>query len=163
MLMAHRIALDPSNRRATYFACATGTARFAYNWALAEWQLQYEAWKADNTLPKPSQPALRRRLKARRSDCRGLSLVCEQQDVLGVRPQAGDVAAGSTRMEVSRMRDDSRPRCERGDQLEKQRREFHGVSLWRGRRWLRSKDPSETGLSEAGSQRQICSGMSRFA
>uniref|UniRef100_UPI001C21470D RNA-guided endonuclease InsQ/TnpB family protein n=1 Tax=Hydrogenophilus thiooxidans TaxID=2820326 RepID=UPI001C21470D len=38
--------------------------RFAYNWALAEWQRQYAAWKADPTLPKPSERALRRQLNA---------------------------------------------------------------------------------------------------
>ncbi|NNM65698.1 MAG: IS200/IS605 family element transposase accessory protein TnpB [Burkholderiales bacterium] len=64
MLIAHRIALDPNNTQATYLARAAGTARFAYNWALAEWKRQYEAWKADNTLPKPSQAALRRQLNA---------------------------------------------------------------------------------------------------
>ena len=64
MLMAHKIALNPNNRQATYFSRAAGTARFAYNWALAEWQRQYEAWKADNNLPKPSQAALRRQLNA---------------------------------------------------------------------------------------------------
>lgn len=62
MLIAHKIALDPNNVQATYFACAAGTARFAYNWALAEWQRQYEAHKADAALPKPSQMALRRQL-----------------------------------------------------------------------------------------------------
>ncbi len=35
MLMAHKIALNPNNTQATYFARAAGTARFAYNWALA--------------------------------------------------------------------------------------------------------------------------------
>lgn len=64
MLIAHKIALDPNNVQATYFAKAAGVARFAYNWALAEWKRQYEAWKADNTLPKPSQAALRRQLNA---------------------------------------------------------------------------------------------------
>jgi len=64
MLIAHKIALDPNNVQATYFARASGTARFAYNWALAEWQRQYEAWKTDNALPKPSQAALRRQLNA---------------------------------------------------------------------------------------------------
>jgi putative transposase len=38
--------------------------RFAYNWALAEWQRQYEAHKADASLPKPSQMALRRQLNS---------------------------------------------------------------------------------------------------
>lgn len=64
MIIAHKIALDPNNVQATYFARAAGTARFAYNWALAEWQRQYEAWKQDNSLPKPSQAALRRQLNA---------------------------------------------------------------------------------------------------
>lgn len=64
MLMAHKIALNPNHAQATYFARASGTARFAYNWALAEWQRQYEAWKADSSLPKPSQMALRRQLNA---------------------------------------------------------------------------------------------------
>jgi len=64
MIVAHKIALDPNNKQATYFAKAAGTARFAYNWALAEWQRQYEAWKADNSLPKPSQMSLRRQLNA---------------------------------------------------------------------------------------------------
>jgi putative transposase len=64
MIVAHKIALDPNNVQATYFAKAAGTARFAYNWALAEWQRQYEDWKQDNSLPKPSQAALRRQLNA---------------------------------------------------------------------------------------------------
>ena len=64
MLIAHKIALDPSNTQSTYLARACGVARFAYNWALAEWKRQYEAWKADNALPKPSQAALRRQLNS---------------------------------------------------------------------------------------------------
>jgi putative transposase len=64
MILAHKIALDPNNAQATYFARAAGTARFAYNWALAEWKRQYEAWKADPSLPKPSQQSLRRQLNA---------------------------------------------------------------------------------------------------
>ncbi|MHB8551163.1 MAG: RNA-guided endonuclease InsQ/TnpB family protein [Acidiferrobacterales bacterium] len=64
MLIAHKIALDPNNVQATYFARAAGTARFAYNWALAEWQRQYGACKADASLPKPSQMALRRQLNS---------------------------------------------------------------------------------------------------
>ncbi len=64
MLIAHRIALDPNNAQATYLARASGTARFAYNWALAEWKRQYDAWRSDNSLPKPSQAALRRQLNA---------------------------------------------------------------------------------------------------
>ncbi|KGF78196.1 transposase, partial [Massilia sp. JS1662] len=64
MLIAHRIALDPNNVQATYLARAAGVARFAYNWALSEWQRQYAARQADPTLPAPSQLALRRQLNA---------------------------------------------------------------------------------------------------
>ena len=68
MLTAHRIALKPNNKQATYFAKAAGTARFAYNWALAEWQSQYDAWKQDNSKPKPSDVSLRRRLNTIKRD-----------------------------------------------------------------------------------------------
>ncbi|WP_210756721.1 helix-turn-helix domain-containing protein [Caldichromatium japonicum] len=64
MLMAHKIAPDPNNAQVTYFAKACGVARFAYNWALEQWGKQYEAWKRDNGLPKPSEAALRRQLNA---------------------------------------------------------------------------------------------------
>jgi len=64
MLTAHRIALDPNNVQATYLAKASGTARFAYNWALAEWQKQYEEHKKDSTKPKPTEGALRRLLNS---------------------------------------------------------------------------------------------------
>ena len=64
MIISHKIRLDPNNKQATYLAKAAGTARFAYNWALAEWQTQYVAWKEDNSLPKPSQFSLRKQLNA---------------------------------------------------------------------------------------------------
>lgn len=64
MILAHKIALDPNDVQETYFRKAVGTARFVYNWALAEWQRQYAAWKADDTLLKPSDAALRRQLNA---------------------------------------------------------------------------------------------------
>jgi putative transposase len=64
LILAHKIALNPNNKQQSYFAKAAGTARFAYNWALAEWQRQYEAWKVDNGLERPSQMGLRRQLNA---------------------------------------------------------------------------------------------------
>jgi putative transposase len=64
MYVAHRIRLDPNNAQATYLARAAGTARFAYNWALDEWQKQYEACKTDPTLPQPYEAALRRQLNS---------------------------------------------------------------------------------------------------
>jgi len=64
MLVAHRIRLDPNNVQATCLARAAGTARFAYNWALGEWKKQYEACKADLTMPRPTEAALRRQLNS---------------------------------------------------------------------------------------------------
>ena len=64
MLISHRIALDPNNRQRTYFARAAGVARFAYNWALAEWKRQYAEWQAGTGSPKPSEASLRRQLNA---------------------------------------------------------------------------------------------------
>jgi len=61
MLIAYKIALIPNNKQATYFFKASGVARFAYNWALAEWQKQYGI---GNTKVKPSQAAFRRQLNA---------------------------------------------------------------------------------------------------
>jgi putative transposase len=43
MIKAHKIRLHPTSEQAVYFAKAAGTARFVWNWALAEWNQQYEA------------------------------------------------------------------------------------------------------------------------
>ena len=56
MLLAHKIALDPNAAQRLYFARASGTARFAWNWALGEWKKQYAAGG------KPSDASLRRDL-----------------------------------------------------------------------------------------------------
>ena len=45
MILGHTIELAPNNKQATYFNKACGVARLAYNWALAEWQKQYQADK----------------------------------------------------------------------------------------------------------------------
>lgn len=58
MIRAHKITLNLNNKQRTYCAKASGCARFAYNWALAQWQKQYEA---DG---KPNEAALRRELNA---------------------------------------------------------------------------------------------------
>jgi putative transposase len=64
MLRSHKIRLVPNAGQAEYFARACGTARFAWNWALEQWNKQYEAHLADPSLPKPSEGALRRQLNA---------------------------------------------------------------------------------------------------
>jgi putative transposase len=43
MIKAHKIRLHPRPEQANYFARATGTSRFVWNWALAEWNRHYEA------------------------------------------------------------------------------------------------------------------------
>ena len=68
VLIAHRIALDPTHRQRTAFARGAGTARFAWNWALAEWGRQRAARAADPSLPAPSEAGLRRRLNAVKRD-----------------------------------------------------------------------------------------------
>ena len=62
MYLSHKIALDPNDKQRTYFAKASGTARFVYNWGLAEWQRQYAACKLDATVPKPSHFSLDKQL-----------------------------------------------------------------------------------------------------
>lgn len=56
MILAHRIRLAPTREQEQYFVQACGVARFAYNWALAEWRRQYAAGD------KPSEVALRKAL-----------------------------------------------------------------------------------------------------
>ena len=76
-IRGHVIELKPNNKQATYFAKACGVARFAYNWALGQWQKQYEADKnyrdecqtngieIDKTkLNSPSQFKLRKQLNS---------------------------------------------------------------------------------------------------
>lgn len=58
MIRVHKIRLYPNNRQATLFAQSCGVARFAYNWALAEWKRQYEAGE------KPNEAQLRKQLNA---------------------------------------------------------------------------------------------------
>jgi putative transposase len=58
MRLAHRVRLDPTPAQQEYFRHACGVARFAYNWALAEWQRQYAAGE------KPTEAALRKQLNA---------------------------------------------------------------------------------------------------
>lgn len=71
------IELNPNNKQATYFKKACGVARFAYNWALAEWQKQYQEDKTyrenceqsgltinESQLNLPNQGKLRKQLNA---------------------------------------------------------------------------------------------------
>ena len=57
-VLTHRIELKPNQRQEALFRQCVGAARFAYNWALAEWQRQFEAGE------KPHEAALRRQFNA---------------------------------------------------------------------------------------------------
>ena len=46
--IAHRTELKPNNKQKTYFRKASGCARLAYNWGLAEWKRMYEAGEKPN-------------------------------------------------------------------------------------------------------------------
>lgn len=50
MILAHRIALDPTVEQTIALARASGCARFTWNWALAEWKRQYEAGEKPTAL-----------------------------------------------------------------------------------------------------------------
>jgi len=58
MILGHTIALDPTLKQAAHFRRACGTARFAYNWGLAEWQRMHKAGE------KPSMPVIKGRWNA---------------------------------------------------------------------------------------------------
>jgi putative transposase len=56
--LAHKIRLKPNRSQIEHFTKACGTARFAYNWAIANWKQQYE--KGD----KPTAFKLKKQLNA---------------------------------------------------------------------------------------------------
>src|SRR5438309_8183294 len=62
MIKAHKIRLNPTPEQAHYFAKAAGTARYTFNWAVAEWKRQYEAGE------KPSALKLRTQFNAIKKD-----------------------------------------------------------------------------------------------
>jgi len=55
MIKAHKIRLHPTPEQAVYFVKAAGTSRFVWNWALAEWNRQYEAGEKPTALQLKKQ------------------------------------------------------------------------------------------------------------
>jgi putative transposase len=55
MILAHRIALDPTSKQRIALAKACGVARFTWNWALDEWNKQYKAGKKPSALALKAQ------------------------------------------------------------------------------------------------------------
>lgn len=58
MHLTHKIELDETCKQADYFRRAAGTHRFVWNWALAEWNRQYDAGD------KPNGNSLRKQFNA---------------------------------------------------------------------------------------------------
>jgi putative transposase len=55
MIRAHPIRLNPTPEQAHSFAKAAGTARYTFNWAVAEWKRQYEAGEKPSALKLRTQ------------------------------------------------------------------------------------------------------------
>jgi putative transposase len=55
-ILAHKIRLYPNNKQKTFFSKSCGCRRFAYNWALNEWNEQYKNGH------KPNEGELRKQL-----------------------------------------------------------------------------------------------------
>ena len=78
MKLAHKIELTPTITQQEYFTKACGVSRFAYNWALANWNSQYKDWKEAedeakkngtiNLLSKPKEYELRKQFNAIKSE-----------------------------------------------------------------------------------------------
>lgn len=78
MKLAHKIELIPNQAQREYFAKACGVSRFSYNWALANWNSQYQDWKKAeeeakkngtiNLLSKPKEYELRKQFNAIKSE-----------------------------------------------------------------------------------------------
>ena len=58
VVLSHCVALVPTAAQEVLLRQAVGVSRFAFNWALAEWQRQYRAGE------KPNEAALRRQLNS---------------------------------------------------------------------------------------------------
>ena len=61
-ILSHKIRLNPNKEQSTYLAKASGVSRFAYNWALSQWNEQYKAGS------KTSEGALRKQLNSIKRD-----------------------------------------------------------------------------------------------
>ena len=65
---ARKIELRLNEEQKEIFRNAFNYSRYIYNKALDEWKRMYEAWKEDNSQPKPNNMKVRDNLKASRED-----------------------------------------------------------------------------------------------
>ena len=66
--IAERILMQPTKVQAEYLEKCCAMHRIGWNWALGEWGRQYEAWKADNSLSKPSAMSLQKKFRTVRDE-----------------------------------------------------------------------------------------------
>ncbi|WED22791.1 transposase [Vibrio sp. JC009] len=64
MQISIKTQLFTNNRQATYMAKASGTARFVWNWALANWNEQYQQVKEGKRDKKPNGMSLKKEFNA---------------------------------------------------------------------------------------------------
>lgn len=64
VLRTHKVRLEPNNVQRGHFQQCAGTARFAWNWGLAEWQRQYNEFKEGGREKKPSAYGVRNEFNA---------------------------------------------------------------------------------------------------
>lgn len=115
-LLAHKIALDPTNEQIGYFAKACGTARFAYNWALAEWKRQAtEWWERGGTGDYPSAYSLSKRLNSIKDDdfpwMREVASVVREAAIIHLGEAYAAFKAGRSRYPRKKRRDDRTAFC----------------------------------------------------
>ena len=65
---ARKIELRLNEEQRLIFDQAFGYSRYIYNKALDEWKRMYEAWKEDNSQPKPNDRKIRSIMRERRED-----------------------------------------------------------------------------------------------
>ena len=71
MILVHKIELDVNNKQRTYLKKAAGVARFAFNWALSEWNKMYEENK------KIEEENINAVLEGREEDVKELNKISE--------------------------------------------------------------------------------------
>ncbi|WP_299020988.1 transposase [uncultured Photobacterium sp.] len=64
MLISFKTQLMTNNKQNTYMAKASGVSRFAWNWALVNWNVQYQQFKKGKRDKKPTGMSLKKELNA---------------------------------------------------------------------------------------------------
>lgn len=68
MQIAHKIEMKPNKEQVQKLNCACGCARFAYNWGLSKWNDMHQAYKLDNSFPKPCANSIKKMFNQMKKD-----------------------------------------------------------------------------------------------